>query len=86
MSYVINLTASNFARQLDEVAASNLASVCGLFASFKSQNSSSTSEQTIRNFQVDKTFSWQCFDLCLGLFSRFGRCWTWEIGNIVEFL
>ena len=55
--------------------------------SFKYQNSSSTSEQTICNFQVDKPFSWQCPDLFLGLFSGFGRCLIWEIDNIsVEFV
>ena len=86
MNYVINLTASNFSRQLDEVAALNLASVSGLFASFKYQNSSFTSEQTIRNFQIDKPFSWQSIDLFLGLFSGFGRCLIWEIDNIVEFV
>ena len=86
MSYIINLTASSFCRQLDEVAALNLASVSGLFASFKYQNSSCTSEQTIRNFQVDKPFSWQSLDLFLGLFSGFGRCLIWEIDNIVEFI
>lgn len=86
MSYVINLTASSFCTQLDEVAALNLASVSGLFASCKYQNSSCTSEQTIRNFQVDKPFSWQSLDLFLGLFSGFGRCLIWEIDNIVEFV
>ena len=35
INYVIDLTASNFSRQLDEVAALILASVSGLFASFK---------------------------------------------------
>ena len=86
MNYVINLTLSNFSRQLDEVAALNLASVSGLFASFKYQNSSFTSEQTIRNFQIDKPLSWQSLDLFLGLFSGFGRCLIWEIDNIVEFV
>ena len=57
-----------------------------MFASFKYQNSSFTSEQTIRNFQIDKTFSWQSIDLFLGLFSGFGRCLIWEIDNIVEFV
>ena len=38
MNYIINLTASNFSRQLDDVSALNLASVSGLFASFKNQN------------------------------------------------
>ena len=52
---------------------------------FKYQNSSFTSKQTIRNFQVDKLFSWQSLDLFLGLFSGFGRCLIWEIDNIVEF-
>ena len=84
MNYVINLTDSNFFRQIDEVAALNLASVRGLFVWFKYQNSSSTSEQTIHNFQVDKPFSWQCFDLILGLFSGFCRCLIWKINNIVE--
>ena len=46
MNYVINLTASSFSRQLDEVAALNLA----LVSVFKYQNSSFTSKQTIRNF------------------------------------
>ena len=86
MNYVINLTLSNFSRQIDEVAALNLASVSGLFASFKYQSSSFTSEQTIRNFQIDKPFSWQSIDLFLGLFSGFGRCLIWEIDNIVEFV
>ena len=63
MNYVINLTASNFSRQLDEVAALTLASDSGLFVSFKYQNSSSSSEQTVRNLQVDKPFSWQYLDL-----------------------
>ena len=86
MNYVIILTASNFSRQLDEVAALNLASVSGLFASFKYQSSSFTSEQTIRNFQIDKPFSWQSIDPFLGLFSGFGRCLIWEIDNIVKFV
>ena len=86
MNYVINLRDSNFFRQIDEVAALNLASVRGLFVWFKYQNSSSTSEQTTRNFQADKPFSWQCTDLFLGLFSGFGRCLIWEIENIVEFV
>jgi hypothetical protein len=86
MNYVINMTASNFSRQLDEVAALNLASVSGLFESCKYRNSSSTSEQTIRNFQVDQPFSWQCLNLFLGLFFRLSRCLIWEIGNIVEFI
>ena len=38
MNYVSNLKATNFSGQLDEVAALNLASVSGLFASFKFQN------------------------------------------------
>ena len=86
MNYVINLMACNFSRQLDEIAALNLASVSGLFASFRYQNGSSASEQTVRNFQVDKLFSWQCLDLFLGLFSGFGQCFIWEIDNIVEFV
>ena len=56
INYVINLTASSFSRQLDEVAALNLASVSGLFASFKYQNCSSTPEKTICHrhaFRVD---------------------------------
>ena len=86
MNYVVNLTASNFSRRLDEVSAINLASVSGLFASFKYQNSNSTSRQTVRIFQVDRPFSWQCLDLFLGLFSGFGRCLIWEIDNVVEFV
>ena len=86
MTYVINLSASNFSRQLDEVSALNLALVSGLFASFKYRNDGSASDQTIRNFQVNWNFSWQCLHLFLGLFSGFGRCLIWEIDNIVEFI
>ena len=86
MNYIINLTASNFSRQLDDVSALNLASVSGLFASFKNQNNNPNSEQTIRNFQINRPFSWQSIDLFLGLFSGFGRCLIWEIDNIVEFI
>ena len=82
----VNLTASNFSKQLDDVSALNLASVSGLFASFKNQNNNPNSEQTIRNFQIDRPFSWQSIDLFLGLFSGFGRCLIWEIDNIVEFI
>ena len=74
MNYIINLTASNFSRQLDDVSALNLASVSGLFASFKNQNNNPNSEQTIRNVQINRPFSWQSIDLFLGLFSGFGRC------------
>ena len=86
MTYVINLSASNFSRQLDEVSALNLALVSGLFASFKYRNDDSTSVQTIRNFQVNQNFSWHCLDLFLGLFSGFGRCLIWEIDDFVEFV
>ena len=58
MTYVINLSPSNFSRQLDEVSALNLVLVSGLFASFKYHNDGSTSEQTIRNFQLGRNFSW----------------------------
>ena len=54
-NYVIDLTGSNFSRQLDEISALHLALASDLFASFRSfkyRNDSSTSEQTIRNFQV----------------------------------
>ena len=84
MFFLLFYLASSFSRQLDEVSAINLASVSGLFASFKYQNSTSTLRQTVRSFQVDRPFSWQCLDLFLGLFSVFGRCLIWEIDNVVE--
>ena len=86
MNYIINLTASNFSRQFDDVSALDLASVSGLFASFKNQNNNLNSEQTIHNFQINRPFSWQSINLFLGLFSGFGRCLIWEIDNIVEFI
>ena len=74
MFYVINLVPSRFCRQLDEVAAIRLASVSGLFASFKFI------------FHINQRFSWQVLDLFLGLFSPPGRQLIWEVDDLVEFV
>ena len=73
MYCVILLVPSNFSRQLDEVAAINLASVSGIFASFKYSLQSSCRRQTTPTFRVERHFSWHTLDLFLGLFSGFGR-------------
>ena len=86
MNFVIHLVPSNFSRQLDEVGAINLASVSGLFASFKYQVDSHYPRQTAPVLHICRPFSWQAVDLFLGLFSGFGRCLFWEIDNVVEFV
>ena len=86
MSYIISLAAINFSRQIDEVTAIHLASVSGLFATFKYQIEIYRSRQTIPVFHVDQPFSWQTLDLFLVLFSGFGRSLLWEVDNVVEFV
>jgi len=83
---MISLVPLNFSRQIDEVTAINLASVSGLFATFKYQTNAHRSRQMIPFFNINQPFSWQTFDLFLGLFSGFGRCLLWEVDNIVEFI
>ena len=84
--YTITLTLLNFSRLLGEIGAIRLASVSGLFASFKHQNDILCSRQTPLIFHVDRPFSWQSMDLFLGLFSGFGRSLIWEVDDIVEFI
>ena len=86
MFYVINLAPSRFCRQLDEVAAIKLASVSGLFASFKYALHDLSSKQGPHVFHVNQCFSWHSLDLFLGLFSPPGRPLIWEVDNVVEFV
>lgn len=48
--YIITLTLVNFSRVLDEIGAINLASVSGIFASFRLQNDSCLPRQTLTCF------------------------------------
>ena len=86
MYYCINLTLVNFSRFLDEIGATQLASVSGRFASFKYECDSRSSRQTTSVFHINHSFSWQSVDLFLGLFSGFGRSLNWEVDNLVEFV
>ena len=86
MYYCINLTLVNFSRFLDEIGATQLASVSGRFASFKYECVSRSSRQTTSVFHINHSFSWQSIDLFLGLFSGFGRSLNWEVDNLVEFV
>ena len=83
---VIVLPLFNFSRLLDEVAAIHLASVSGLFASFRYQHMNSLPSQTPPIFYVNRPFSWNTVDLFLGLFSGFGSNIVWEVDNVVEFV
>ena len=76
MVCIINFTSSNFAGQLDEVAVIRLASVSGLFASFKCSAGNQYSEQSPLAFYVSQQFSWQSLDLFLGMFSPNGRSFS----------
>lgn len=84
--YIITLTLVNFSRVLDEIGAINLASVSGLFASFRLQNDSCLPRQTPLVFHIGFPFSWQSLDLFLGLFSGFGRNLLWQVDDVVEFV
>ena len=83
MYYCINLTLVNFSRFLDEIGATQLASVSGRFASFKYECESRSSRQTTSVFHINHSFSWQSIDLFLGLFSGFGRSLNWEVDNLL---
>ena len=61
--YIITLTLVNFSRMLDEIGAISLASVSGLFASFRLQNDSFLPRQTPLVFRIGYPFSWQ-FWIC----------------------
>ena len=86
MYYGITLTLVKFPRFLDEIGATQLASVSGRFASFKYECDSHSSRQTTFVFHINHSFSWQSIDLFLGLFSGFGRSLNWEVDNLVEFV
>ena len=86
MYYCINLTLVNFSRFLDEIGATQLASVSDRFVSFKYECDSRSSRQTTAVFHINHSFSWQSIDLFLGLFSGFGRSLNWEVDNLVEFV
>ena len=87
MYYGITLTLVKFSRFLDEIGATQLASVSGRFASFKYECDSRSSRQTTSVFHINHSFSWQSVDLFLGLFqSDFGRSLNWEVDNLVEFV
>ena len=86
MYYGITLTSVKFPRFLDEIGATQLASVSGRFASFKYECDSRSSRQATFVFHIDHSFSWQSIDLFLGLFSGFGRSLNWEVDNLVEFV
>ena len=62
MYYCINLTLVNFSRFLDEIGATQLASVSGRFASFKYECDSRSSRQTTSVFHINHSFSWQSID------------------------
>ena len=80
------MTLVNFSRFLDEIGATQLASVSGRFASFKYECDSRSSRQATFVFHINHSFSWQSIDLFLGLFSGFGRSLNWEVDNLVEFV
>ena len=86
MYYGITLTLVKFSRFLDEIGATQLASVSGRFASFKYESDSRSSRQTTSVFHINHSFWWQSVDLFLGLFSDFGRSLNWEVDNLVEFV
>ena len=86
MYYGITLTLVNFSRFLDEIGATQLASVSGRFTSFKYECDSCSSRQTTSVFYINHSFSWQSIDFLLGLFSGFGRSLNWEVDNLVEFV
>ena len=62
MYYRITLTLFNFLRFLDEIGATQLASVSGRFASFKYECDSRSSRQTTSVFHMNHYFSWQSID------------------------
>ena len=86
MNYLITLTLVHFSRILDEATAIQLASVSGLFATFKHQCESQHPEHVTPVFRVNQYLSWQAFDLFLGFFSGHGRAIDWDTHNLVEFV
>ena len=65
MYYGITLTLVNFSRFLDEIGATQLASVSGRYASFKYECDSRSSRKTTSVFHINHSFSWQSIDLFL---------------------
>ena len=57
MYYCINLTLVNFSRFLDEIGATQLASVSGRFTSFKYECDSCSSRQTTSVLHINHSFS-----------------------------
>ena len=86
MNYVICLSGADFCRQIDETSAIRLASVSGLFASFKWNPENQLSRQSPLVFNVHRCFSWQMLDVFLGMFSPPGRNLIPEVDNLVEFI
>ena len=86
MNYIITLTLVHFSRVLDELTAIQLASVSGLFATFKHRCESQPLEQVTPVFHVDQYFPWQTFDLFLSFFSGRGRAIDWDTDDLVEFV
>ena len=62
MYYRITLTLVNSSGFLDEIMATQLASVSGRFASFKYECDSRSSRQTTSVFHINHSFSWQSID------------------------
>ena len=56
MNYLINLVPLNFSRKIDEAAAINLASVIGLFTTFKYQINGHRSRQMIPFLCISAVF------------------------------
>lgn len=73
-----------FKRQTDEVAAINLASLSGLFDTFKYEINSRCSKKTPPVFHVDWAFFMAKLTHIFRSVSGFGRCLHWEVDNVVE--
>ncbi|DAC81724.1 TPA_asm: hypothetical protein [Stylophora coral adintovirus] len=86
MHYVIALTLLNFSTILNDATAAYLASVSGLFASFKCGYDACCSGQATPVFRFNRPFSWQTTNFFLGLFSGFSRSLDWKLDNVPEFI
>ena len=64
--YGITLTLANFSRFLDEIGATQLASVSGRFASFKYECDSRSSRQTTYVFHINQSLADKCEEINLG--------------------
>ena len=86
MHYVITLTLFNFSTILNDASTAHLASVSGLFPSFKCKYDAYCSGRATPVFRMNHPFSWQTTNFFLRLFLGFSRSLDWELDNVPEFI